>query len=173
MRQFAGGDCAVVDQVLIGTGFIDNFSRKCKGSGRSQDYPVGAKLHAGRPGHIVEAAGFERQIVCGVRCANVVVVRSAVEGEVSGCGHLFGIRVEGCFVGPQHIIIVVDFNRPVQLVNGTLFFLLNGADSVYIPVFLLRRGRQSTGRWLSGRRLSGGRLFQRRGGVHRRQLAGY
>ncbi len=50
----------------------------------------------------------------------MVVIRTAVEREVSGRHHFLGVRVVGRFIGPHHIVVVVDFNRPVQLVNGTL-----------------------------------------------------
>jgi len=70
---------------------------------------------------------------------------------MSGRGHLFRLGVEGCFISPQHIILVIDLDRPVQLVDGPFFFLLNGANCVDVPVLLLRRGRQGAGRRLIGR----------------------
>ena len=150
MRQFAGGDGAVVDQVMIGAGLFNNSAGKGEGSGGSQDHPVAAKAQPSRPGHIVKASRFQIQIVGAVRRANVVVIGTAVEREMSGRGHFLGVGVVGCFVGPQHVIVVVDFNRAVQLVNGTFFFLLNGADGVDVSAFLLRRSRQGAGCCLSG-----------------------
>ena len=91
---------------------------------------------------------------------------------MSSRGHLFRLGVEGCFIGPQHIILVIDFNRPVQFVDGSFFFLLNGANCVDVPVLLLRRGRQGARRRLLGRWLfcrAGAQCYSR---VLRRQLAG-
>ena len=104
------------------------------------------KAHAGGRGHVVEASSFERQVIGAVRCANVIVVRSAVEREMSVGGYFFGVRVVGCFIRSQHIILVVDFNRTVQLVNRTLFFLLDGANCVdVLSFFFLCRSRDGAG----------------------------
>src|SRR5580700_8389555 len=63
MRQLAGGDGAVVDQVMIGADLVDDPAGKGKRSRGSQNHLVAAKNQPGGPGHIVETSGFEIQIV--------------------------------------------------------------------------------------------------------------
>src|SRR5712691_10808083 len=83
MRQFASSDSAVIDQVVISAGLLDSFSGEGKRSGGSQDRPVGAKTQPGGSGHIVETSRFKVQIVSPARRSYMVVVRAAVEREVS------------------------------------------------------------------------------------------
>jgi len=143
VRQFAGGDGAVIDQIMVGTGFVDNSSGKREGSGRSENYAIGAKAQPSGSNDIVELPGFERQVVSGVRSANVVVIGAAVEREVSGCGRLPRVGVVSGLIRPHHIASVIDFNRPVQLVNRAFLLLLDGADGVDVfSLFLLRRSRR-------------------------------
>src|ERR1700693_623767 len=82
MRQLAGRNSAVVDQVVIGTGFLDNAAGKRKGGGRGQDRPVAAKAQPRCPGYIVEASCFQLEIIGAVRRANVIVIGTAVEREM-------------------------------------------------------------------------------------------
>src|SRR5580658_1251041 len=59
MRQLAGGDGAVVEQVVVGAGLVDNLASEGEGSGGSQDHPIVAIAQPGGAGHVVEASRFE------------------------------------------------------------------------------------------------------------------
>ena len=78
MRQLAGGNCTVKDQVTICAGFLDAFSGEGEGRCRSENHAVGVKAHSGGSGHVVEFSGFELEIVGSVRGANVIIVGTAV-----------------------------------------------------------------------------------------------
>ncbi len=174
MRQLAGGDGAVVDQIMLRADLVDNLASKGKRSSRSKNHLVAAKDQSGGSGHIVEAPGFEIQIVCAMRRPNVIVIGTAVEREVSGSRRFPGVGVVGGFVGPQYVGSVIDFNRTVQLVDRTFLFLLDGANGADVSFFLLRSGRQRARRGGSGRRLFRRdlRTWLRGNGICRRQLAG-
>src|SRR5580692_9110993 len=142
MRQLTGGNGAVVDRVVLRAGFVDDSAGKGEGRRRSQDHLIAAEAQPGGPGHIVEASGFERQIISAVRRANMVVIRTAVEREVSGSGRFSCVGIVGRFVRPEYVAFVVDLNRSVQLVNRAFLFLLDGANGVNVAFFLLLRSRQ-------------------------------
>jgi len=171
MRQLASGDGAVVNQVVIGAGFFDDFAGKGERGGRGQDYSVGAKAQASGSGHIVKFAGFKREVVSAVRGPNVIVVGTAIECKMSAGGCFVGVGVESRFVGLQNVSFVIDFNGAVQLIDVAISFLLDGADcGVVVGLFRERaaaRGSRSVCRFF-GRNGS----VRRRRRIRRRQLAG-
>ena len=67
---------------------------------------------------------------------DVVVIGTAVEGEVTGGGGLAAIGVVGHFVGAQDVGAIVNLGVAVQFVDVADFFLLIGADDR--PILELR-----------------------------------
>ena len=84
MRQFAGGDRAVIDEIMIGAGLLDDFPGEGKGSGRGEHHGLAAVIaHSGGGGDVVEAPRLSGQVVGAVAGLEVVVIGTAVESEVS------------------------------------------------------------------------------------------
>ena len=54
MRQFAGGNTAVVDDVVIGTGFLHDFAGEGERSSRGQDGAAALEAETGGCGDVVE-----------------------------------------------------------------------------------------------------------------------
>src|SRR5258708_11683039 len=75
----------------------------------------------------------------------MVVVRAAVEREVSRCRRFLGLRIVGGFVRPQNIASVVNLYRSMQLINSTFLFLLDGANCVDLTPLPLSGGRHGAG----------------------------
>src|SRR5579872_6983779 len=148
IRKFAGRNGAVVDHVVIGTGFLHDFAGEGKRSGRGQHYAAALKAEPGRGGDVVEAPGFSRQIVGSMTSFDVVVVGAAVESEMSGSRGLAAVGVVRDFIGPQDVGAIVNFGVAVQFVNLADFFLLQGADGSRIGV--LARGLTGAGSGGSG-----------------------
>lgn len=136
VRKLASSNCAVINQVVIGTGLLHYFAGERKRSGRSQHDVVAANAQSGGCGDVVEASCLGCQIVGSVTGFDVVVVRATVETEMSGGSSLSGVGVVGGFVGAQIIIAVVDLGIAVQAVEIAFFLLLLGADER--PVLELR-----------------------------------
>src|SRR5580704_16250722 len=86
----------------------------------------------------------------------MVVIRTAVEREVSGSGRFSCVGIVGRFVRPEYVAFVVDLNRSVQLVNRAFLFLLDGANGVNVAFFLLLGSRQGAGCRRSSCRFSAG-----------------
>src|SRR5258708_3785847 len=121
MRQFAGGDGAVVDEVMAGAGLLDNFPGKGEGRRRGKDRPVSAEANAGAPGHVVESASFGGHVVGSVAGLDVVVIGTAVERDVTCGGGFSVVGIVGDFVGAEDVVAVVDFGVAVQLVDVAVF----------------------------------------------------
>jgi len=69
----------------------------------------------------------------------VVVVGTAIESEMAGRGSFVGVGVEGRFVGLQNIALVIDFYGPMQVINGTVPLLCNGANRRVVVSLLGKR----------------------------------
>src|SRR5260370_1412792 len=145
VRQFASSDSAVIDQVVIGAGLLDSFSSEGKRSGGSQDGPVSVKTQPSSSGHIVKTSRFKVQIVSPARRSYMVVVRAAVEREVSRRRRFLGLRIVSRFIRPQDVGSVVNLYRPMQLINSTFLFLLDGANCVDLTPLPLSGGRHGAG----------------------------
>src|SRR5208282_631225 len=64
--KFAGGNGAVIDDVVVGTGFVDDFSGEGERSGRGEHYEVAANLESGSCSDVVESPGLSCEIVSSV-----------------------------------------------------------------------------------------------------------
>src|SRR5882757_3133691 len=136
MRQLAGSNGAVINEVVAGARLFDNFAGKGEGGGRGEDRAVAAEDNASAPGHIVEAASFGGHVVGPVAGLNMVVVRTAIKRDVAGGGGFSAVGVVGDFVGAEDVIAIVDFGVAVQFVDFAVFFLRGGADGGLVGFFV-------------------------------------
>ncbi len=149
MRQFAGGDGAVIHQVMFGGGFFHDLAGEAEGRGRGQHHAVAGKANSGSADDIVEDAGFGNQIVGAMAGPDVVVVGTAIEPEVPVRGGVAGVGVISDLVRAQDVAAIVNFAVAVQLVDGADHFLLDGAnrgDIFFLVLGLLRARRVQVGR---------------------------
>src|SRR5579862_22870 len=128
MRQFAGCDRAVVDNIVIGTGSLDALSSKGERSCRSEDRPAAMKAHPRRSRDIVKSSRLCGQVVGSMTCLDVVVVWSPIQSEMARSRRLFGVRVIADVIRPQHIVAVVNLDGSVQLVEVAGLFLIYRAE---------------------------------------------
>src|SRR5450432_3065174 len=82
-RQFAGGDRAVVNDVVVGTGLLHHAAGKGKGIFRRQDHPLPTQLHARGPDYVLKPSGFSPAVIGGMSGFDMLVVRTAVEHHVT------------------------------------------------------------------------------------------
>src|SRR5258707_2455098 len=134
MRQFTGGDSAVINQIVVGTGLLHCFSGESERRGRGQDYSVAAKAKSCSGSNVVKTSSLGRQVIGSMAGLDVVVVRAAVEGKLAGGSGLAAVGVVSDFVSPQDVCPIVDFGVAVQLVDVAVFFLLQGANGGRIGV---------------------------------------
>src|ERR1700730_12595173 len=134
MRQFARGDGAVINQVVVGTGLLHDFSGEGEGGGRGYDNAVAAKAKSCGCGNVVKTPGLAGQVVDSMTGLDVVVIRAAVEGKVAGGSGLAAVGVVGDFVSPQDVGAIVNFGVAAQLVDVAVFLLLKSADGGRIGV---------------------------------------
>src|SRR5579859_6825680 len=118
--------------------FLHDLAGKRKGSGRGQYHAAAAKTEPGGGGDVVEAPRLSRQIVGAVAGFDVIIVRAAVEREMSRGRCLTAVLVVGDLVGPQNVVAVVNLGISVQLVDVPVFFLVHRADRCHV---LVLRGR--------------------------------
>ena len=93
------------------------------------------KLQARGRRDVVEAPGFSGHVVGSMAGPDVVVIRAAIESEMSSRRRLPRCRVVGHFIRAQDVGSVVNFGIAVELVNIAIFFLLIGADCCGVSVF--------------------------------------
>jgi len=139
MRNFAGGDAAVVNQVMIGSGFFHHLAVESKGRRRGQNEAITAEMKSGCSRNVVKFSCLGGEIVCPVAGFDVVVIWTSVECNVAGNRGLAAIGVVGRFVGSQDVIEVVNFGIAVQFVDVAVFFLLDGADDRRVVILLGRK----------------------------------
>src|ERR1700730_10465352 len=84
MRKFAGGDGAVVHQVVIRARLLHDFAGESEGSGRGKHHAVATETEARRRAHVEKAPALGCQVVGSVAGPNVVVVGAAVKSEMPG-----------------------------------------------------------------------------------------
>ena len=137
MRKLAGGDRAVVNEVVVGAGFLDDFSAEGKGRGRGEHGAGSVKAQARCPDYIVEAPGLGGQVIGSVARLDVIVVGTAVESEMSGRGGLTAVGVVCDFIGAEDVGAVMNFGIAVQLVDVADLLLLDGAHGGGIVVLAL------------------------------------
>ena len=106
------------------------------------------KAESGGRRDVVESSRLCSQIVGSVTRFEVVVVRTAVEPEVSRSCGLAAVGVVGDLIGLQNIVAIVNFGVAVQFVDVAVFFLLVGADGGRIGILV--RCLTSAGRARSG-----------------------
>ena len=67
---------------------------------------------------------------------NVIVIRAAIDPEVSGCRCFSGIGVVRHIIRPQDVRPIVNFHVAAQFIQIAIFFLLLRADRGRIAVLL-------------------------------------
>ncbi len=134
MGKLAGGDCSVIDEVMVRAGPLHNLAGESEGSGRGQNHAVGAQVKAGGCDHVIKAPGLRRQIVVSMTRLNVVVVGPTIETKVARNGALTSRRVVRNFIGPKNVSAVVNFSIAPQAIDVAVLFLLQGADGSGIRV---------------------------------------
>ncbi len=82
IRQLAGGNAAVVYQIVIRAGLLDDLPREGEGRCRCQDHAVSPNAHPRRGCHIVKLAGFCGDVVIAMACLDVIVVWPAINTEM-------------------------------------------------------------------------------------------
>ena len=64
----------------------------------------------------------------------VLVVASAIGDHMAFGSDLSGVVVVGDFIRPKDVSAVVDLRLLVKFVNRAVFFLLQGAHAIFIPL---------------------------------------
>ena len=134
VRKLTGRDAAVINEVVVGTGFLDELSTESERSIGGQKDAIATQLHARSSDDVIKAPGFRGEVVSPVTGLNVVVIRSAVEADMASNGRFADIGIVGYFISAQNIIAVVNFRIAVQLVYIARFFLIDSANRGRIPV---------------------------------------
>lgn len=173
-RKFTGGNCAVIDHVVVGPVLFHNLSREGEGRGRSQYRAPADKTKAGGRGNVIEASRFRCEVVVSVASSDVVVIRAAFQAEVSRGGSFAAVGIVSNFIRSQDIIPVVNLSVAVQFVDVAGFFLLVGANRRRVRVLVCglhrtRRCGDCALRFLHTCR-GRSRVFLR---IRRKQPAGY
>src|SRR5580765_8495375 len=83
LRKFAGCNGAIVDDVVIGAGFLDAFSGKSERRRGGQNGAATVKSHSRGGRYVIERAGFRDHIVGAMARPEVVVRRPAINSEIS------------------------------------------------------------------------------------------
>src|SRR5206468_10609970 len=91
IRQFAGGNAAVVHDVVVGTGLLDDLARKSERSRRGKNHAAAFELQSSGGSDVVKASCLGGHVVISMACFDVVIVRAAINPEVSRGRYLAGV----------------------------------------------------------------------------------
>src|SRR5439155_14957231 len=134
MRQFASGDGAVVDQVVIGAGLDYFLAGERKRIRRGKNRTLPSQPHARRADDIIKRSTFGAHVVDAVAGLDVFVVGSTIEYDVAVHGGVPGFGVVGDVVGVEDVGSVMNFSFAVKLEDRTVFLLLQRADGNFFPL---------------------------------------
>jgi hypothetical protein len=143
MWKLTTSHCAVVHDVMIGTGFLDHLPGESSGVRRGKKRVLLVRGGPNCPHHVVKAADFCIHVVGSVACLQVLIVKAAVKNDMPFEIHVTGFRVIRRFVRPEIEVSVVNSFATMQLVNGPVFFLCDGTN-----VSLIRRRHRGRTRQL-------------------------
>src|SRR5205814_7763833 len=107
----------------------DGFSFKRYGIRRAERGLSVAIAHADRSGNLLERSCLGMQVVVAFGRIHVVIVRSAIQSDVSARGHLRGLAVVSDLIATKDIIAEIDLAVAVQQEEVSFFFLLLCFDS--------------------------------------------
>lgn len=108
------------------------------------------KSKTSRGRNVVKAPDLGREIVVPVAGANVVVVRAAIDSEVTRSGRFTAVLVVARFIGFQDVCAVVNFSVAMQFVNVSDLFLLDSADKRPVLKFSSCARAARGDRWSAG-----------------------
>ena len=125
VRQFAGGDGAIVNTVMIRTGLLDYFPAESEWVGRGQDRVPGANADAGGPMYVLKTASFSANIVCSMSSFDVLIIGTAIQHNMAirGCISRIGVVIRRISI--ENIGGVMNFYLPAKMKDRTIFFLLD------------------------------------------------
>src|SRR5208282_3648248 len=124
-RQAAGGDRPLAHHIVVGPVFLDDFSREGKRIGRGHRVAGGTHAKTHRSNRAVEGSNLGADIVDAVTGLDVLVVWAAVQHHVAVFFAVSRVRVVGDLIRAQDVSAIVDFGLAAQVVNGTIFFLVD------------------------------------------------
>ncbi len=128
MGQFTGCNRAVMHDVVIGSGFIDDSCGEGKRMRTGEDHGTRLGLGANGSYRVVENASFFVDVIARVGSRDVLFVDGAVEDDVAAGGGFGGVVVVGGVIGPKDEIAIMNLDMPVELVDGSVSFLLVSLD---------------------------------------------
>ena len=134
VRQFAGGDGAIVNTVMIRTGLLDYFPAESEWVGRGQDRVPGANADAGGPMYVLKTASFSANIVCSMSSFDVLIIGTAIQHNMAirGCISRIGVVIRRISI--ENIGAVMNFRLPAKMKDRTIFFLLDCANGhIFTP----------------------------------------
>jgi len=100
-------------------------------------------LQTDGPDHVVEKSCLVANVVYGLACFNVLIVRTAIKNNVAVEMGIPGIGVIGDFIGPKNECALRNLAANVKLKNWPILFLLHRANIDFVAI-RASRGRRGT-----------------------------
>jgi len=144
---------------VVGAVLLDDFSGEGKRILSREDVAGFAHLQSDGSDDAVEGSNLGANVVSAMTGLDVFIVGAAIEDDVAFEFAVAGIGVVSHLIGVKDVVAVVNFGFAAEVVDGAIFFLLDGANGHGLfnlaDCFRQKRGRRRSG-FSSGYLGSGG-----------------